>query len=127
MPLSKATLSYIYSILKPHSQSSRSPIRLLLSKAKPSYAYLVLKPHGQSSKSPVRLLQHEAKPNYIYTTLKKHHFPNVSPRQLCVSAHLGCTQKWVLSSYKYFIKYELYSNTFKEHGFTIVSDNSPSI
>ena len=32
------------------------PIRLLLSEAKPSYIYLILKPHGQSSRCQVRLL-----------------------------------------------------------------------
>ena len=40
--LSKAKLSYVYSILKPHGQSSRSPVRLLLSEAKPSYIYLIV-------------------------------------------------------------------------------------
>ena len=38
---------YIYSILKPHGQSSRSPVRLLLRKAKSRYVYSILKPHGE--------------------------------------------------------------------------------
>ena len=51
-------------ISKPHSLSSKSPVRLLLCKAKPSYVYVILKPHSQSSKSPVRLLSCKGKPNY---------------------------------------------------------------
>ena len=43
---------YVYSILKPHGQNSRSPVRLLLSEAKPSYVYSILKPHGQSFRNP---------------------------------------------------------------------------
>ena len=42
----KATLKYVYSILKPHGQRFRRQVRLLLSKAKPSYVYSILKPHG---------------------------------------------------------------------------------
>ena len=63
---------YVYSILKPHGQSSNSQVRLLLSEAKPSYVYSILKPHGLSSKSPVRLLLSEAKPSYVYSILKPH-------------------------------------------------------
>ena len=48
--LSEAKPSYVYSILKPHGQSSKSQVRLLLSEAKPSCVYSILKPHGQSSK-----------------------------------------------------------------------------
>ena len=33
-----------------HVQSFRSPVRPLLSEAKPSYVYSILRPHGQSSK-----------------------------------------------------------------------------
>ena len=47
--MSKAKLSYVYSISKPHVESSRSPVRLLLCEAKPSYVYSILKPHGQSN------------------------------------------------------------------------------
>ena len=47
---------YIYLILKPHDQSFRRQVRLLLSKAQPSYVYSILKPHTQSSRSPVRPL-----------------------------------------------------------------------
>ena len=54
----------VYSISKPHGQSFRRQVTLLL-----SYVYSILKPHIQSSKSPSRLLQHEARPKYIYTTL----------------------------------------------------------
>ena len=88
--LSEAKLNYVYSILKLHCQSSRSPVRLPLSKAKPSNVYSNLKIHGQLSKT--RLLPSEAKLNYIYTTLKKHHLPRVGPKQLCALAHLGCTR-----------------------------------
>ena len=63
--------SYVYSILKPHSQSYRSPVRPPLSEAKPSFEHSILKPHGQSSKRPVGLLPCEAKLNYIHTILKK--------------------------------------------------------
>ena len=48
----EAKLRYVYSNLKPHGQSSKIPVRLLLSKVKPSYVYSILKPHGQSSRSP---------------------------------------------------------------------------
>ena len=39
---------YVHSILKPHGQSFRSPVRLLLSEAKPSYVYSISKPHGHT-------------------------------------------------------------------------------
>ena len=45
---------YVYLILKPHSQSFRWQVRLLLSEVKLSYVYLILKPHGQSSRGQVR-------------------------------------------------------------------------
>ena len=90
---------------KPHGLSFRWQVRLLLSKAKPSYVYSILKPHSQSSKSPVSLLPYDAKPScaysilkshdltsYVYTILKKHYLPRVGPKQLCASAHLGCTR-----------------------------------
>ena len=54
---------YVYSILKPHGQSFRRQVRLLLSEAKPSYIYLILKPHGPRSQ--VRLLLSEATPSYV--------------------------------------------------------------
>ena len=60
---------------------------------KPRYVYLILKPHGQSSRSPVQLLSCEAKLSYVYTLLKEHYLPSVGPKQLCASAHLGCTHK----------------------------------
>ena len=69
MLLIKAKLSNVYSILKPHGERSRYPIRLLLSEAKLSYVYLILKPHSQSSKSPVRPLSREAKLSYVHTIL----------------------------------------------------------
>ena len=80
---------YVYSILKPHGQSSRGPVRPLLSEAKPSYIYSILKPHSQSS---VRLMSCEAKPSYVHTILKKHHLLRVGPKQLCALARLGCTR-----------------------------------
>ena len=43
-----------------------------VAEAKPRYVYSILKPHGQSSKSPIRLLPPEAKPSYIYSILKPH-------------------------------------------------------
>ena len=90
--VAKAKPRYVYSILKPYGQSSRSPVRVLLREAKPRYIYSILKTHGQSSKSPVRPLPHEAKPSYVYTIFKKHYLPRVGPKQLCASAHLGCTR-----------------------------------
>ena len=86
----EAKLRYVYSNLKPHGQSSKIPVRLLLSKVKPSYGYSILKTHGQISKT--RLLPSEAKLNYVYTTLKKYHLLRVGPKQLCALAHLGCTR-----------------------------------
>ena len=56
---------YIYSILKPHGQSFRRQVRLLLSDATLSFVYSILKPHSQSSRSPVRLLLSEATPSYV--------------------------------------------------------------
>ena len=88
--LNEAKLSYVYSILRLHCQSSRSPVRLPLSEEKPSYVYSILKKHNQISKT--QLLPSEAKLNYVYTTLKKHHLPRVGPKQLCALAHLGCTR-----------------------------------
>ena len=63
--------------------------------AKPRYVYSILKPHGQStsSKKPVRPLSCKEKRSYIYTILKKHHLPRVGPKQLCALAHLGCTHE----------------------------------
>ena len=51
----------VYSILKPHGQSFRRQVRLLLSKAKLSDEYLISKPHGQSAESPVRPMSREAR------------------------------------------------------------------
>ena len=83
--LHEAKPSYIFSILKPHGQSSRSPVRLPPPEAKLSYVYLILKPHGQISKSPVRLLSHEAKPSYVYKILKNVTSPDWSQAVVCVS------------------------------------------
>ena len=58
----EAKLRYVYSILKPHGQSLRRQVRLLLSEARPSCIYSILKPHGQSFRSPVRPLLSKAKP-----------------------------------------------------------------
>ena len=74
-----------------HFGSPSDPSQTAAAKAKPRYVYSILKPHGQSSKSPVRQLTHEAKPSCIHTILKKHHLPRVGPKQLCAPAHLGCT------------------------------------
>ena len=54
-----------------------------------SYVYSILKPHGQSSRSPVRLLPCEAKPSYVYTILKEDHLPRVGPKQLCQGVWKG--------------------------------------
>jgi len=51
---SKAKLCKI--ILKLHGESSRGPVRQLLSKAKLSYVVSILKPHGQIFINPNRLL-----------------------------------------------------------------------
>ena len=67
--------------------------RLLLSKAKPSYVYSILKTHGQSSRSPARPKLYETKPSYVYTFKSKHHLSRVGPKQLCALAHLGCTRE----------------------------------
>ena len=90
--LHKAKPSYVFSILKPQGQNSRSPVRLLPHKVKQSDVSSILKPHGQSSKSHVRLLLREAKPSYVCTILKQHYLPRVGPKNLCASAHLGCTR-----------------------------------
>ena len=70
--LSITLTAVVYLILKPHSQSSRSPVRPLLSKAKLSCIYSILKPHGQSFKSQVRLLVSKVKPSYTYFIIKPH-------------------------------------------------------
>ena len=48
---------------------------------------------------PVRPLSCEAKPSYVHTILKKHHLLRVGPKQLCASAHLGCTRAAGTSQY----------------------------
>ena len=48
----KAKPRCVYSILNPHGQIFRRPVRPLLSKANPSYIYSNLKPHGQSCITP---------------------------------------------------------------------------
>ena len=68
------------------------PSQTAPAEAKLRYVYSILKPHGQSSKSTVRLLPCEAKPSYVYTILKKYHLPRVGPKQLCALAHLGSTR-----------------------------------
>ena len=86
----KAKPTCVYSILKPHGQTFRRQVRLLLGKATPSYVYSILKPHGQSSRSPVRLVLCEAKPSYVYSILKPHSQSNINspesvPSSVCVS------------------------------------------
>ena len=76
-----------------HPGSPSHPSWTAKAEAKLRYVYSILKPHSQSSESPVRLLPREAKPSYVYTFLKKHHLPRVGPKQLCVLAQLGCTRK----------------------------------
>ena len=88
----KAKPRYVYLILKPHGQSFRRQVRLLLSKANLSYEYFISKPHGQSSERPVRPMSRKAKPSQVYTILKKHHLLRVGPKQLCALGHLGCTR-----------------------------------
>ena len=67
---------YVYSILKPTGQNSRSPVRLLLSEAKPSYVYSILKPHGQSFVPLKQVL-----PNTSYFIISSP--PSNVPKQLC--------------------------------------------
>ena len=43
-PATEAKPRYVYSILKPHGQSFRRQVRLLLSEATPSYVKSILKP-----------------------------------------------------------------------------------
>ena len=81
----EAKLRCIYSILKPHGQSSRGPVTPLLSEAKPSYVYSISKPHGQSFRGQVRLLSGEAKPSYIYTIFKRSPPQSRSQAVVCVS------------------------------------------
>ena len=75
-----------------HPGSPSDPSGTTAAEAKLRYVYSILKPHGQSSKSTVRLLPCEVKPSYVYTILKKYHLPKVSPKQLCASAHLGSSR-----------------------------------
>ena len=55
--LSEAKLSYVYSILKPHGQSSRCQVRLAPVKAKLRCVYSILKPHCQNSITSPELVQ----------------------------------------------------------------------
>ena len=71
--------------------SPTDPSQTAAAEAKLRHIYSISKPHGHSFKSPVRLLSCEAKPSYVHTFLKKHHLLRVGPKQLCASAHLGCT------------------------------------
>ena len=57
---------YVLRVKNMHLGSPSDPRRTAATEAKPSYIYLILKPHGQSSKSPVRPLPHEMKPSSIY-------------------------------------------------------------
>ena len=68
----KAKPRYVYWISKPHGQSFRRQVRLLLSKGKLNYVYSIIKPHDQSSRNPVRPLLSMAKPSYVYSILKPH-------------------------------------------------------
>ena len=88
----EAKLRYVYSILKPHGQSFRRQVRLLLSKAKLNYVYSIVKLHCQICRSPIRQPLGEAKQSYVYRILNKHHLSRVSPKQLCASAQLGSTR-----------------------------------
>ena len=84
--LTEAKPSYVWSILKLHGQSYRTKGQLLPPDGKRGYVYLILKPHDQSSKRPVRILPCQAKLSYIYTILK-----NITSQELvpssCVRQH----------------------------------------
>ena len=62
-----------------HLGSLSDPSQTAAAKAKPRYVYSILKPYGQSSKSPIRLLPREVKPSYVYTILKNFTYPELVP------------------------------------------------
>ena len=72
-----------------HFGSPLDPSHTAAAKAKPRYVHSILKPHGQSSKSPVRLLPCKAKLSYVYTIFKNITSPGLVPSS-CV--RLGCTR-----------------------------------
>ena len=82
-----------------HPGSPSDPSGTAATKAKPRQVYSILKPHGQSSKSPIRLLPCKAKLSYVYTTLNKHHLPRVGPKQMRALANLGYTRAADTSQY----------------------------
>ena len=49
-----------------HFGSPSDPSQTAAAEAKPRYVYSFSKPHGQSFKIPVRLLLREAKPSYVH-------------------------------------------------------------
>ena len=75
-----------------HFGSTSDPSQSAAAEAKPRYVYSILKPHGQSFRKQVRLLLREDytwQVNFRFTPLLCH-LPSVGPKQLCASAHLGC-------------------------------------
>ena len=71
------------------------PSQTAPAEAKPRCVYSILKPHGQSSRFQVRILLPRQNQG---TYSEFHHLPRVSPKQLCALAHLGCTRAGVLPS-----------------------------
>ena len=76
---------YVYSTLEPLGQYSKILVIPLPRKAKPSSVYSILKPHDQSCRNPVRPLLHclltityNQKPMFQF-----HHLLRVGPKQLC--------------------------------------------
>ena len=55
-----------------HFGSPPDPSQTSAAEAKPRYAFSLLKPHGQSFRRQVRLLLSEAKLNHVYSILKLH-------------------------------------------------------
>ena len=80
---------YVYSILKPHGQSSRYQTRMLSLEVKPSFVKSIL---GQSFQKPCQTAAMWGEVELHICNFKKYHLPRVGPKQLCASAHLGCTR-----------------------------------
>ena len=80
---------YVFRVKNMHPGSPSHPSGTAAAEAKSRCVYSILKPHGQSSRYQVRILLPRQNQS---TCSEFHHLPRVGPKQLCALAHLGCTR-----------------------------------
>ena len=81
---------YVFRVKNMHPRSPSDPSWTATAEAKPRCVYSILKPHGQSSRYQVRALP-PRRSRGTYTHMSEfHHLPRVGPKQLCALAQLGC-------------------------------------